>query len=104
MGSMTADNKYDHLILSLSRLGFSKQSGLLGSCKVSYGCQAHLLSIMKVVCISEMIKVTKMMMSPEAHLAGSLRLLSSSRSNISRVQPGQLLNLDEKKKLDLQFG
>ena len=47
MGSMTADNKYDHLILSLSRLGFSKQSGLLGCCKVSYGCQAHLLAIMK---------------------------------------------------------
>ena len=43
-----ADNKKDDdLILSLSRLGFAKQSGLLGCCKVSYGCQAHLLAIMK---------------------------------------------------------
>ena len=32
----------------------------------------------------------------EIDLAGSLRLLSSSRSNISRVEPGQLLNLDDR--------
>ena len=32
----------------------------------------------------------------ELNLAGSLRLLSSSRSNISRVEPGQLLNLDDR--------
>ena len=41
------DDQDADLILSLSRLGFAKQSGLLGCCKVSYGCQAHLLSIMK---------------------------------------------------------
>ena len=75
---MMADNKDDHLILSLSRLGFPKQSGFLGCCKVSYGCQAHLLSIMKDDQGGKNDESDK-----DSHLAGSLRLLSSSRSNIS---------------------
>ena len=55
------DDQDDDLILSMSRLGFSKQSSLLGCCKVPYGCQAHLSAIMKVVCSCKMMKVTKMM-------------------------------------------
>ena len=42
------DNNDGHLILSMSRLGFAKQSGLLSCCKVPYGCQANLTSIMKM--------------------------------------------------------
>ena len=49
MKGMIIDNKDENLILSMSRLGFSEQSGLLGSCKVPYGCQAHLLAFMKMV-------------------------------------------------------
>ena len=45
---MVVEKKDDHLILSLSSLlGFAEQSGLLGCCKVSYGCQAHLVSTIK---------------------------------------------------------
>ena len=44
-----SDDQDADLILSKSRLGFAKQSGLLGSCKVPYGCQAHLLAFMKMV-------------------------------------------------------
>ena len=46
---MMIDDQDADLILSMSRLGFAKQSGLLGCCKVPYGCQAHLSAIMKVV-------------------------------------------------------
>ena len=49
MKGMIIDNKDENLILSMSRLGFSEQSGLLGSCKVPYGCQAHLSAFMEMV-------------------------------------------------------
>ena len=102
MKSLMTDNKDDHLILSMSRLGFAKEGRLLGCCKVSYGCQAHLtqLSIMQLVCTVQDDEGDKDDDEENPHLAGSLRLLCSSRSNISRVEPRQLLNLDDKKKCD----
>ena len=39
------------------------------------------------------MKVKKVKAEDVAHLAGCLRLLSSSRCNISGVEPGQLLHL-----------
>ena len=99
---MMFDNKDDHLILSMSRLGFAKERRLLGCCKVPYGCQAHLSSIMKVVYVQD-DQGDKDDDEENPHLARSLRLLCSSRSNISRVEPGQLLNLDDRKKRDLKF-
>ena len=57
---MMIDDQDDDLILSMSRLGFSKQSSLLGCCKVPYGCQAHLSEIMKVVFSCKMTKMTRM--------------------------------------------
>ena len=88
---MMIDNKDVDLILSMSRLWFAKQSGLLSRCKVPYGCQAHLPKIMKMVfCKIMKVKCCKVMkvakiskMEEKTDLAGSLRLLSSSRSYIS---------------------
>ena len=91
-----------HLILSKRGLWLAKKSRLLGCCKVPDGCQTHLgrAKVKKIVVEGKngkvkvkKVKVKKVKAEDVAHLAGCLRLLSSSRCNISGVEPGQLLHL-----------
>ena len=86
------DQASAHLILSKRGLWLAKKSRLLGCCKVPDGCQTHLGRAKKIVVENKNGKV-KVKTEDDAHLAGCHRLLSSSRCNISGVEPGQLLHL-----------
>ena len=99
--AIDADQAYANLILSKRGLRLAKKSRLLGCCKVPDGCQTHLgrAKVKKKVVVDDKngvkVKVKKVKAEDVAHLAGCLRLLSSSRCNISGVEPGQLLHLWE---------
>ena len=91
------DQASAHLILSKRGLWLAKKSRLLGCCKVPDGCQTHLgrAKVKQIVTEDKngKVKVKKVKAEDVAHLASCLRLLSSSRCNISGVEPGQLLHL-----------
>ena len=90
------DQAYANLILSERGLRLAKKSRLLGCCKVPDGCQTHLgRAKVKIIVVESRNGKVKVKTEDVAHLAGCLRLLSSSRCNISGVEPGQLLHLWE---------